>query len=78
MVGAVFDRVLPSGDPDEALESIQTWTVPAGGGAVFETTFEPGASGEGAYAFVTHAFADAEKGAVGLIRVGTPKMMASH
>ncbi|MGH7481711.1 MAG: multicopper oxidase domain-containing protein [Longimicrobiales bacterium] len=70
IVGAVFDRVYPSGDPDRFLEGVQTWTVPAGGGAVFETTFERGASGQGVYAFVTHAFADAEKGAVGLIRVG--------
>lgn len=80
VVGAVFDRVLPSGNPDESLQSVQTWTVPAGGGAVFETVFERGASGEGVYAFVTHAFADAEKGAVGLIKVGSPSpdQMAAH
>ena len=41
--------------------------------ALFETVFEQGASGEGIYPFVTHSFADAEKGAVGLIQVGTPK-----
>lgn len=76
IVGAVFDRVYPDGNPDNALESVQTWTVPAGGGAVFETVFEEGASDEGIYAFVTHAFADAEKGAVGLIQVGTPKIVA--
>jgi len=28
------------------------------------------------YAFVTHAFADAAKGAVGLIQVGTPEVAA--
>ncbi|MGH7540037.1 MAG: multicopper oxidase domain-containing protein, partial [Gemmatimonadota bacterium] len=56
---------------------VQTWSVPAGGGAVFETTFEEDASGEGLYAFVTHAFADAEKGAVGLIRVGDPEPIAA-
>lgn len=80
VVGTVFDRVLPSGHPDESLQSVQTWTVPAGGGAVFETVFEEGASGEGVYAFVTHAFADAEKGAVGLIKVGSPSpdQMAAH
>lgn len=80
VVGAVFDRVLPSGNPDESLRGVQTWTVPAGGGAVFETVFERGASGEGVYAFVTHAFADAEKGAVGLIKVGSPSpdQMAAH
>jgi nitrite reductase (NO-forming) len=72
LVGTVFDRVYPSGDPANALHSVQTWTVPAGGGAVFETVFQAGASGEGVYAFVSHAFADAAKGAVGLIRVGAP------
>lgn len=74
VVGAVFDRVVPGGRPDEAIEAVQTWQVPAGGGAVFETAFEEGASGEGYYAFVTHAFADAEKGAVGLIQVGQPSL----
>lgn len=72
VVGAVFDRVYPGGNPDRVVEQVQTWSVPAGGGAVFETAFEAGASGEGIYPFVTHVFADAEKGAVGLIRVGNP------
>lgn len=72
IVGAIFDRVYPDGNPRNVLESVQTYTVPAGGGAVFETEFKQGASGEGVYAFVTHAFADASKGAVGLIRVGRP------
>lgn len=70
VVGAIFDRVYLGGNPAQVIESVQTWTVPAGGGAVFETVFEKGASGEGMYAFVTHAFAEAAKGAVGLIQVG--------
>ena len=73
VVGAVFDRVYPDGNPRNVLEKVQTVTIPAGGGAVFETVFEEGASGEGLYPFVTHSFADAEKGAVGIIQVGTPK-----
>jgi nitrite reductase (NO-forming) len=76
VVGAVFDRVYPDGNPDHALTGVQTYTIPAGGGAVFETVFEQDASGEGLYPFVTHSFADAEKGAVGLIRVGAPKLYA--
>lgn len=76
VVGAVFDRVYPDGDPSHALSSVQTYGVPAGGGAVFEAVFEAGASGEGAYAFVTHAFADAEKGAVGLLQVGEVELAA--
>jgi len=73
VVGDVFDRVYPDGNPAHVLQSVQTYTVPAGGGAVFETVFDKDASGEGIYAFVTHSFADAEKGAVGMIQVGTPK-----
>ena len=76
VVGAVFDRVVPGGNPRSVLESVQTWSVPAGGGAVFETVFEKGASGPGVYPFVTHAIADAEKGAVGLIRVGHAEVLA--
>jgi len=77
IVGAVFDRVYPDGNPDNVLERVQTYTVPAGGGVVFETVFEKGASGEGLYPFVTHSFADAEKGAVGIIRVGAPKQFTT-
>lgn len=80
VVGAIFDRVYVDGNLQRPLESVQTVTVPAGGGAVFETTFQRGLSGEGVYAFVTHAFADASKGAVGLIQVGHPQLatMPSH
>ena len=76
IVGTIFDRVYPGGNPAQIIESVQTWTVPAGGGAVFETVFEKGASGEGMYAFVTHAFAYTGKGAVGLIQVD-PKAPAA-
>jgi len=76
IVGAVFDTVYPDGDLRHTLRSVQTWGIPAGGGAVFETVFEKTASGEGTYAFVTHAFADAAKGAVGLIQVGAPQQVA--
>jgi nitrite reductase (NO-forming) len=76
IVGAVFDRVYPDGNPKNVLNSVQTWQIPAGGGAVFETEFKEGESGAGVYAFVTHAFADASKGAVGLIKVGNPEIAA--
>ncbi|MDQ6886210.1 MAG: multicopper oxidase domain-containing protein [Gemmatimonadota bacterium] len=77
VVGAIFTRVYPDGNPRHALENVQTYGIPAGGGAVFETVFSPDASGEGLYPFVTHAFADAEKGAVGIIQVGAPKQFAT-
>jgi nitrite reductase (NO-forming) len=78
VVGTVFDRVYPDGNPKNVLNSVQTWSIAAGGGAVFEAVFEEGASGEGTYAFVTHAFADADKGAVGLIKVGNAKGHVTH
>ncbi len=80
VVGAIFDRVYVDGNLDRPLQGVQTVTVPAGGGAVFETSFERGLSGTGVYAFVTHSFADASKGAVGLIQVGHPQLasMPSH
>jgi len=77
IVGAIFDRVYPDADPKHVLSGVQTYVVPSGGGAVFETVFDKNASGEGLYAFVTHSFADAEKGAVGLIQVGTPKQFTT-
>jgi len=77
IVGAVFDRVYPDANPAHVLEGVQTYMVPAGGGAVFETVFDKDASGEGLYPFVTHSFADAEKGAVGIIQVGTPKQFTT-
>lgn len=76
IVGNIFDRVYPDGQPSHALEGVQTYTVPAGGGVVFEAVFDKDGSGEGLYPFVTHSFADAEKGAVGIIQVGAPKLYA--
>jgi nitrite reductase (NO-forming) len=74
VVGTIFDKVYPDGNPRNALESVQTQMIPAGGGAVFETVFDKDTNGEGLYAFVTHAFADAQKGAVGIIKVGNAVM----
>lgn len=44
---------------------------------MFETVFGKGPEAEGNYAFVTHVFADASRGAVGLFRVGHPATMAA-
>jgi nitrite reductase (NO-forming) len=78
VVGNMFDRVYPGGNVDQVIDGVQTYTVPTGGGAVMELEFKEGQSGQGNYAFVTHAFADAEKGATGVIQVGSPTTMASH
>jgi hypothetical protein len=73
VVGNIFDRVYPGGNVSQVIEGVQTYTVPTGGGAVFELEFARGHAGTGNYAFVTHAFADASKGAVGVIQVVVPR-----
>lgn len=68
VVGGIFERVFQDGSPVTSLTGIQTVNVPVGGGSTFEVRLpEPGD-----YPFVTHAFADATKGAVGILRALTP------
>jgi len=64
VVGAIFDRVYIDGSLARPLEGVQTVTVPVGGGAIFEAHLVEA----GTYPFVSHAFADATKGAVGMFR----------
>jgi len=67
VVGAIFERLFEDGSLKHALEGVQTVNVPVGGGMIFETRLrEPGD-----YPFVTHAFADATKGALGILRAAT-------
>lgn len=62
VVGAIFDRVYLDASLAHPLVGVQTMSVPVGGGVIFETRLvEPGT-----YPFVSHAFADATKGAVGM------------
>jgi len=64
VVGGIFERVFQDGSQANPLTGVQTVNVPVGGGAIFELRLrEPGN-----YPFVTHAFADATKGAVGVLR----------
>ena len=65
VVGAIFERVFADGF-GRPLEGIQTWNVPVGGGDVFELELAE----DGLYPIVTHAFADATKGAVGVFKAG--------
>jgi nitrite reductase (NO-forming) len=62
IVGAIFERAYLDGSTSHPLEGVQTVNVPVGGSSIFEVRLrEPGT-----YPFVTHAFADATKGAVGM------------
>ena len=64
VVGGIFEHVFEDGSQANPLVGVQTANVPVGGGAIFEVRLrEPGD-----YPFVTHAFADATKGAVGVLR----------
>ena len=53
-------------NPADALHNVQTVTVPAGGGGVFDVKIDQ----PGLYPFVSHAFAAVDQGQVGLLNVG--------
>jgi len=68
VVGGIFERVSEGGPQASAGVGVQTVNIPVGGGSVFQMRLrEPGD-----YPFVTHAFADATKGAVGVLRALAP------
>lgn len=64
VVGGIFERVFEGGSQANPLVGVQTAHVPVGGGTIVEVRLrEPGD-----YPFVNHAFSDATKGAVGVLR----------
>jgi len=67
VIGAIFDRVFYEGNPANDWRGMQTVTLGASNGAVLE--FVVGEEGD--YILVDHEFADAQKGAVGHIRVSS-------
>ena len=76
IVGTILNTAYPFGDmrPAHALHDVQTVTVPAGGGSVFDVKIaEPGL-----YPFVSHAFAAVDQGQVGLLNVGNVGGTMSH
>ena len=76
IVGTIFDNAYPFGDltPGHALHGVQTVTVPAGGGGVFDVKIDK----PGLYPFVSHAFAAVDQGQVGLLKVGNVTGTMSH
>ena len=76
VVGTVFNTAYPFSDmnPKHALNSVQTVTVPAGGGGVFDVKIDK----PGLYPFVSHAFAAVDTGQVGLLKVGQVEGTMSH
>ena len=76
IVGTLLNKVYPDGDmtPGHELTNIQTFDVPAGGGAVFEVKINQ----PGLYPFVSHSFASVDMGQVGLLKVGNVAGTTSH
>ncbi len=64
VVGGIFERVYVDGSQTSPLVGVQTVSVPVGGASIFEIRLKQ----PGEYPFVTHAFADATKGAVGILK----------
>ncbi len=65
VIGAIFSDVYVDGNPANPTVGQQTVTIPPGGGAVIELTI-PDA---GSYPFLTHSFASADMGAIGVLKV---------
>jgi nitrite reductase (NO-forming) len=75
VVGTVLERAwLDAAVTDPPLHNIQTATVPAGGGGIFDVSITK----PGLYPFVTHSFASVDTGAVGLLNVGDVGGTMSH
>jgi len=68
VIGAIFDRVYPGGNPAQAISGVSTYTVGPGEGAVFDLTLNEA----GKYPFVDHAMAHAVLGANGILLVSKP------
>ncbi len=65
VVGEQFDTVYLGAPPGNAIRGVQTWSVPAGGGMVFELVCDVA----GHFPFVNHGFGHGQKGAIGILSV---------
>jgi nitrite reductase (NO-forming) len=74
VVGTILNRAWVNGDMTKYQTGVQTVSVPAGGGGVFDVKIDD----PGLYPFVSHAFAHVDLGQVGLLKVGDVKGTMSH
>jgi nitrite reductase (NO-forming) len=74
VVGTILNRAWLDGDMTKYLQNVQTATVPAGGGGVFDVKIDQ----PGLYPFVSHSFASVDMGQVGLLKVGNVAGTMSH
>jgi nitrite reductase (NO-forming) len=74
IVGTLLNRAYVNGDVTHWQSNVQTVSVPAGGGAIFDVRIDQ----PGLYPFVSHSFAAVDLGEVGLLNVGNVKGTMSH
>jgi nitrite reductase (NO-forming) len=74
VVGTLLNRAYINGDVSHWESNVQTVSVPAGGGAIFDLKIDQ----PGLYPFVSHSFAAVDLGEVGLLNVGNVKGTMSH
>jgi nitrite reductase (NO-forming) len=74
VVGTLLNRAWVDGDMTQYLKNVQTVSVPAGGGGVFDVKIDK----PGLYPFVSHSFASVDMGQVGLLKVGDVPGTMSH
>lgn len=74
VVGTILDRAWINADMSQYQRNVQTVSVPAGGGAVFDVKIDE----PGLYPFVSHSFASVDLGLVGLLKVGEVEGTMSH
>lgn len=65
VIGMQFDTVYPAAPPAGALHGVQTYSVPPGGGAIFELLMDL----RGTFPFVNHDVGHGDQGAFGLLEV---------
>lgn len=65
VIGMQFDTIYPAAPPQDALHGVQTYSVPPGGGAIFELQ----ADTPGTFPFVNHDVGHGDQGAFGLLEV---------
>jgi nitrite reductase (NO-forming) len=74
VVGTILDRAWVNQDMTQFQTGVQTVSVPAGGGGVFDVKIDE----PGLYPFVSHSFASVDLGQVGLLKVGDVDGSMSH
>jgi plastocyanin len=76
VIGALFDHAYASGNPTNAINGQQSWTIGPGDGAMLEMRIPD----TGLYPFVNHAFAYTGRGELGLLKIdpSAPPAPASY